>query len=70
MDRPPLGVAPHWFFYQQRMIELTACICRHMEYMTQHRSEDHSGRYRSIAQWADELKTLATMEARYGEEKR
>lgn len=68
MNKPPLGVSPHWYVYHQRMIELAACVFRHLEYISQHRSEDHAQRYESIAHWSEELKTLDSLEARYYKE--
>jgi len=64
MDRPPIGVSPHWFVYNQRMQELTETIYNYLQYIYQHenmlRTKDN---YLMIAQWSEELKSLALLEA-------
>ncbi|MEA4933084.1 MAG: hypothetical protein VB071_05775 [Lawsonibacter sp.] len=50
-EKPPLGVAPHWFLYRVRMRDLTEAISRSGPY------------YEAIEKWSEELKTLAELES-------
>lgn len=62
--KPPIGASPHFWVLKQRMIELSGAIERYLQY----NEEDYKRRYAEqkyecIAMWAEELKTLATLEA-------
>lgn len=64
MDKPPLGVSPHWFLYNQRMEELAEAIQRYLQYIHQYENVHKSKEdYRLIAQWSEELKSLALLES-------
>lgn len=65
MTKPPLGVCPHWFVYKKRMKELNEAIQRYLD----HDEEDYkpgyaAQKYEAIASWAEELRTLASLESR------
>ena len=65
MNKPPLGVSPHWYVYNARMQELCESIKNHLEYIKVHHCIENSAqRYEVISQYAEELKTLASLEAR------
>ena len=64
MEKPPLGVCPHWFVNPKRMAELNEAIGRFIEHIKSHQHiESHSQHYKAIALWAREIETLALLEA-------
>ena len=64
MVKPPLGVSPHWFIYPKRMTELNEAIGRFLAHIEQNRfCEKHMQHFEAIAEWADEIKNLALLEA-------
>lgn len=64
MDKPPLGVAPHWFVYNKRMQELAEAIFNNLQYINKYENTLKSKEnYRLIAQWSEELKSLALLES-------
>ena len=66
--KPPLGVSPHWFTLRKRMIELNEAIQRYLEYTERDYQPGYiEQKYNIIAKWAEELKTLALLEARLTE---
>jgi hypothetical protein len=63
--KPPLGVAPHWFVYNERMRELNEAVQRHLEHAAKYQAvEKQKERYQAIASWCDEIKALAMLEAK------
>lgn len=63
VTKPPIGVAPHWFIYRNRMQELTEAIARQMEHIQDnHDLQSLARHYTIIAQWAKELEALARLE--------
>lgn len=65
MDKPPIGASPHWFYTQKRMKELNEAIGRHLDFAYEQRAlSKQAPRYELIAEWSEELKTLALLEAR------
>ena len=63
-NKPPLGVSPHWFVYQQRMEELNDAIGRYLNHIkVNHSIENQFLHYGVIAKWAKEIETLALLEA-------
>lgn len=64
-NKPPLGVSPHWFVFPERMGELNQAIERFLQYAREHRSAECTAqKYDCIALWAEELKALASLEAK------
>lgn len=62
--KPPLGVSPHWFVHRQRIRELNEAIGRFIGYIEANiHIEEHSERYEVIAAWAQEIESLALLEA-------
>lgn len=62
--KPPIGVSPHWFVYRKRITELHEAIGRYITHIEQNRGiENHTQHYEAIAQWAEEIYTLALLEA-------
>ena len=65
LNKPPLGVSPHWFVLPKRMAELHDAIGRWLDYLTTHQTTEYAAQgYECVAQWAEELKSLAMLEAR------
>jgi len=63
--KPPIGVAPHWHIYQQRIEELSSAICRWVEY-TKNQSSGNTREvenYDLIANWAYELMEMCKLES-------
>ena len=62
--KPPLGVAPHWFVYNNRMQELAKAITRFLEHISAHNCTLKADEYyMAIAEWSRELEVLALLEA-------
>lgn len=63
--RPPIGVAPHWLVNLKRIEELNDAIKRLVEELnTSCLSETDIKYYKLVAKYAEEVRTLAEMEAR------
>lgn len=63
--RPPIGVAPHWLVNLKRIEELNDAIKRLVEELnTNCLSETDIKYYKLVAKYAEEVRTLAEMEAR------
>ena len=62
--KPPIGIAPHWYVNNERMRELCECIHRYLGYARAKNGEARKETYTAIAEWCEELKTLALLEAR------
>lgn len=63
-EKPPLGVAPHWFVYPKRIIDLSEAITRYADYSYKHTSTRHTKEdYVMIYQWAWEIARLAEIMA-------
>lgn len=64
MEKPPLGVGPHWFVYPKRIQDLAEAILRLIKYCIQfHGSRRTKEDYKKIAQWATEIARLAELVA-------
>ena len=62
---PPIGVAPHWLVNLKRIEELNDAIRRLVEELNTSRlSETDIKYYKLVAKYAEEVRTLAEMEAR------
>ena len=63
--RPPIGVAPHWLVNLKRIEELNEATKRLVEELNTSRlSETDIKYYKLVAKYAEEVRTLAEMEAR------
>lgn len=49
-EKPPIGVAPHWYFAQSRIKELSEAITRYSKYKLFHINEANLIKY-----WANEI---------------
>jgi len=68
-EKPPIGVAPHWFVYWERMLELSEAIGRYLEYIRIHENTMKLEQYyKAIARWSEELRALSELEAKLAEE--
>lgn len=64
MEKPPLGVAPHWLLYPKRIENLAEAILQFVKYCIQHHSVKKTKEdYKKIAQWATEIACLAELVA-------
>lgn len=64
MEKPPLGVGPHWFTYPKRIEDLTDAILRMVRYcIKNHATMKTKDYYKEIAKWATEIARLADLEA-------
>lgn len=62
---PPIGVAPHWLVNLKRIEELNDAMKRLVEELnTSCLSETDIKYYKLVAKYAEEVRTLAEMEAR------
>ena len=61
--KPPIGVSPHWYIHNKRIVELSKAITRYSDFIEQYvHIKDGRDYYKSIAKWADEIKKLAEIE--------
>ena len=64
---PPLGVAPHWVTYQERIEELSSAIQRYVEYSRNQIEAQSNIRYSELyeilAEWASDLHHICKIEA-------
>lgn len=61
-EKPPIGVAPHWYFYPQRIIELLEAALRYADFSQHHTATRAVVKdYRMISQWAKEISRLADL---------
>lgn len=59
-EKPPLGVAPFWFVYPKRIIELSKAITRYAEFSLKHTLIRKSKEdYLEIRRWAIEIVKMA-----------
>ena len=64
IQKPPLGVSPHWFVYRRRIEELHEAIGRYIKHIGEHQHiEQHDLYYKAIAMWAREIEVLTLLEA-------
>ena len=64
MEKPPLGVGPHWFVYPKRIENLAEAILRSIKYCIQNHSIKKTKEYyKKMAQWATEIAWLAELVA-------
>lgn len=64
IQKPPLGVSPHWFVNRKRIEELHEAIGRYIGHIGEHQHiEQHDQYYKAIAMWSREIETLALLEA-------
>lgn len=62
--KPPLGVAPYWLVYEERMKNLSDAISRCLEHAAlNHAIAPQAILYTQIAKWCEELKMLALLAA-------
>lgn len=67
----PIGVAPHWFIQNERILKLSEAINRYATFIeTEAKISNMKGCYMCIEKWADEIKSLAEMEIRLFEERK
>lgn len=65
IEKPPLGVAPHWYTYPKRMKELNEAIGNYIDFAYQHKATANQEQlFFAIAKWCEELQTLALLESR------
>ena len=61
-EKPPIGVAPHWFVYPNRIADLSGAILRYTKFgVENHTIRNTKEDYKMIAQWASEISTLAKL---------
>lgn len=61
--KPPIGVSPHWYVHNKRIVELSEAITRYSDFIMRYVNiKDERDYYKSIAKWADEIKKLAEIE--------
>ena len=62
MEKPPLGVSPHWFVYPRRIQDLAEAVVRTVQYcISNTATKKTKGYYKMIAQWATEIARLAEL---------
>lgn len=60
--KPPIGVAPHWYFYRRRIEALNEAIGRYLSYIAEkHCTMDTRDSYLLISRWAKEIEELSLL---------
>lgn len=65
-QEPPIGVAPHWYIYNQRIKDLSASISRYVSYIEKQplaSNERNSELYELLSKWAFDLSEICKLEA-------
>ena len=61
--KPPIGVSPHWYVHNKRIMEISEAITRYSDFIMRYANiKDERDCYKAIAKWADEIKKLAEIE--------
>ena len=61
--KPPIGVSPHWYIHNKRIVELSKAITRYSDFIMRYVNvKDERDCYKSIAKWSDEIKMLSEIE--------
>ena len=61
--KPPIGVSPHWYVHNKRIMKLSEAITRYSDFIMRYVNvKDECDCYKSIAKWADEIKKIAEIE--------
>ncbi|MDO5545186.1 MAG: hypothetical protein Q4F81_05110 [Eubacteriales bacterium] len=64
MEKPPLGVPPHWFVYPKRIESLADAILQWVRYSIKyHGTRRTKEDYKLISNWAMEIAWLAELMA-------
>lgn len=59
-QRPPIGVAPWWFHYPKRVVELSEAITRYAEFSAKRTLiRNTAADYKLMRQWAVEIEKIS-----------